>query len=168
MAGAPTKSWTPWPAAAVERSRTHPPGASGPGRQFDATPDHTRFIFLDPRSRRFWGDWDRADDDTVALLHAQAGRNPYDKDLADQVGELPTRSEDFRTRPARHDVRQHHLGAKPFHHPVVGDLHLTYESMDPPADGLTLVAYGTTPPASGWPSASRARPWRRTFPLPGE
>ncbi|MBB2914391.1 transcriptional regulator with XRE-family HTH domain [Streptosporangium becharense] len=110
-----------------------------------AVPNHARFIFLDPRSRLFWGDWDRAADDTVALLHAQAGRDPYDKDLTDLVGELSTRSEDFRTRWARHDVRQHHLGAKPFHHPVVGDLHLTYESLTLAADDLTLVAYGTQP-----------------------
>ncbi|MBN6054751.1 helix-turn-helix domain-containing protein [Nonomuraea sp. RK-328] len=110
-----------------------------------ATPNHARFIFLDPRSHQFWGDWDRAADDTVALLHAQAGRDPFDKDLTDLIGELSTRSDDFRTRWARHDVRQHHLGSKPFHHPVVGDLHLTYESMDLTVDNLTLVAYGTEP-----------------------
>ncbi|NUW33352.1 helix-turn-helix domain-containing protein [Nonomuraea sp. SMC257] len=110
-----------------------------------ATPNHARFIFLDQRSHQFWGDWERAADDTVALLHAQAGRDPYDKDLTDLVGELSTRSDDFRARWARHDVRQHHLGAKPFHHPVVGDLHLTYESLDLAADGLVLVAYGTEP-----------------------
>ncbi|MFI7131975.1 helix-turn-helix transcriptional regulator [Nonomuraea sp. NPDC050153] len=115
---------------------------------FDAAgpvPNHARFIFLDARSRLFWGNWERAADDTVALLHAEAGRDPYDKGLTDLVGELSTRSEDFRARWARHDVRRHHLGAKPFHHPVVGDLHLTYESMDLPADNLTLVAYGTEP-----------------------
>ncbi|MFC5744343.1 helix-turn-helix domain-containing protein [Actinomadura rugatobispora] len=110
-----------------------------------ATPNHARFIFLDPRSHDFWGDWERAADDTVALLQAQAGRDPYDKNLTDLVGELSTRSDDFRTRWARHDVRQHHQGAKPFHHPVVGDLHLTYESLDLAADNLTLVAYGTEP-----------------------
>ncbi|GAA4055702.1 helix-turn-helix transcriptional regulator [Actinomadura miaoliensis] len=110
-----------------------------------ATPNHARYIFLDPGSHQFWGDWDRAADDTVALLHAQAGRDPYDKDLTDLIGELSTRSDDFRARWARHDVRQHHIGTKPFHHPVVGDLHLTYESLDLPADGLTLVAYGTEP-----------------------
>lgn len=109
------------------------------------TPNHARFIFLDPRSRRFWGDWDRAADDTVALLHAQAGRDPYDKNLTDLVGELSTRSEDFRTRWARHDVRLHHIGTKPFHHPVVGELRLSYESLDLTADALTLVAYGAEP-----------------------
>jgi transcriptional regulator with XRE-family HTH domain len=110
-----------------------------------ATPNHARYIFLDPRSHTFWGDWERAADDTVALLHAQAGRDPRDKDLTDLIVELSTRSDDFRARWARHDVRQHHQGAKPFHHPVVGDLHLTYESLDLAADNLTLIAYGTEP-----------------------
>ncbi|MGR6919209.1 helix-turn-helix domain-containing protein [[Actinomadura] parvosata] len=108
-------------------------------------PNHSRFIFLDPRSRQFWGDWERAADTTVALLQAQAGRDPYDKDLTDLVGELSTRSDDFRTRWARHEVRLHHQGAKPFHHPVVGTLHLTYEALDLAADNLTVVAYGTEP-----------------------
>ncbi|MDL4816416.1 helix-turn-helix transcriptional regulator [Actinomadura opuntiae] len=110
-----------------------------------STPNHARFIFLDPRSREFWGDWERAADTTVALLHAEAGRDPYDKELTDLIGELSTRSDDFRARWARHDVIQHHIGAKPVHHPLVGELHLTYESLDLPADNLTLVAYGTEP-----------------------
>lgn len=117
-------------------------------------PNHARFIFLDPRSHLFWGDWERAAADTVALLHAQAGRDPYDKGLTDLVGELSTRSDDFRARWARHDVRQYHQGAKPFHHPVVGELHLTYESLELAADNLSLVAYGTEP---GSDSADKLR-----------
>ncbi|MFJ8628973.1 helix-turn-helix domain-containing protein [Kitasatospora sp. NPDC093550] len=110
-----------------------------------ATPNHGRFIFLDPRSRQFWGDWESAADNLVALLHAQAGRDPYDKDLTDLIGELSTRSDDFRTRWAGHDVRQYHQGAKAIHHPVVGTLHLAYESLDLPADGLILFTYGAEP-----------------------
>ncbi|MFD1538579.1 helix-turn-helix transcriptional regulator [Nonomuraea guangzhouensis] len=132
-----------------------------------ATPNHARFIFLDARSHLFWGDWERAADDTVALLHGQAGRDPYDKDLTDLVGELSTQSEDFRTRWARHDVRQHHLGAKPFHHPVVGDLHLTYESMDLPADGLTLVAYGTEPASDSEDKLRLLASWAATLDTAG-
>jgi hypothetical protein len=36
------------------------------------------------------------------------------------VGELSTRSEDFRTRWAAHNVRLHRTGVKHKHHPVVG------------------------------------------------
>ena len=83
------------------------------------------------------------------MLRTEAGRDPYDKELTDLVGELSTRSDDFRVRWAAHDVRLHRTGAKHIHHPVVGDLHLSYEVMDLPADpGLTLIAFsaeaGTT------------------------
>ena len=99
---------------------------------------------------QFWGDWERAADDTVAILRTEAGRDPYDKALTDLVGELCTRSDDFRVRWAAHDVRLHRTGVKHLHHPVVGDLHLTFEVLELAADpGLTLVAYsaeaGSTP-----------------------
>ena len=76
------------------------------------------------------------------MLRTEAGRDPYDKALTDLVGELSTRSDDFRVRWAAHDVRLHRTGLKHFHHPVVGDLHLSYEVIELPADpGLTLIAF---------------------------
>ena len=38
-----------------------------------------RFVFLDPRARTFYRDWEKAANDTVAVLRAAAGRNPYDR-----------------------------------------------------------------------------------------
>jgi hypothetical protein len=71
-------------------------------------------------------------------VRGEAGRNPHDCDLSDLVGELSTQSEEFRTRWARHDVRNHDTGAKRLHHPVVGQLELTFEVMTLMADpGLT-------------------------------
>lgn len=114
-----------------------------------------RFNFLDPRARDFWFDWERALDETVALLRTEAGRDPYDKGLSDLVGELSTRSDAFRTRWAAHDVRLHSTGAKHCRHPVVGELHLTYESMEMPgAPGLTLLVFTAEP---GTPSADGLR-----------
>jgi transcriptional regulator with XRE-family HTH domain len=103
-------------------------------------PNHARFAFLDPAARQFWLQWERLADDTVAILRTEAGRDPYDKDMTDLIGELCTRSDDFRTRWASHDVRLHRTGLKHYHHPVVGDLHLNFESMELAADpGLTLT-----------------------------
>jgi len=103
--------------------------------------NHARFAFLNPAARDFWIDWERIADDTVAVLRTEAGRDPYDKALTDLVGQLCTRSDDFRLRWAAHDVRLHRIGVKYFHHPVVGDLHLNFESMQLSADpGLTLTA----------------------------
>jgi len=36
--------------------------------------NHARFTFLDPRAHDFYPDWDRAANDGVALLRAEAGR----------------------------------------------------------------------------------------------
>jgi transcriptional regulator with XRE-family HTH domain len=109
-------------------------------------PNSARFVFLEPGSRDFYPDWDKAADDVVAVLRAAAGRDPYDRDLSDLVGELSTRSEDFRRRWAAHNVRQHITGIKHFHHPVVGDLDLTYDRLDLVADpGLTVFAYTAEP-----------------------
>jgi transcriptional regulator with XRE-family HTH domain len=110
-----------------------------------------RFNFLDPHAKDFYPDWNDAANTSVALLRTEAGRDPRDRDLTDLVGELATRSEDFRTRWAAHDVRLHRTGVKHFHHPVVGTLDLAFDAMDLPAEpGLTLTAYTAEP---GSPSA---------------
>jgi transcriptional regulator with XRE-family HTH domain len=57
--------------------------------------NHARFVFLSPRAPDFYRDWDRAVHDTVSILRTEAGRDPYDRDLSDLVGELSTRSEEF-------------------------------------------------------------------------
>ena len=114
-----------------------------------------RFTFLDPHARTFWGDWERVADDTVAMLRTDAGRDPYDKGLTDLVGELSTRSDAFRLRWAAHDVRLHRTGIKHIEHPVVGELHLSNELMDLPADpGLVLVAFSAD---AGTPSDDALR-----------
>src|SRR4029077_1243754 len=96
-----------------------------------------------------YGDWDRIGTETVAILRSAAGRDPYNRDLSDLVGELATQSEAFRTRWASHNVRFHNTGVKHFHHPVVGDLTLTFNRLDLAADtGLTLFTY-TAEPGSG-------------------
>jgi transcriptional regulator with XRE-family HTH domain len=101
-----------------------------------------RFTFLDPAAVDFYPEWERVANDLVAHLRSEAGRNPYDRGLSDLVGELSTRSDEFRTRWAAHNVRFHRAGTKRLHHPVVGDLELSYETMELPADaGLNLTVY---------------------------
>jgi hypothetical protein len=108
--------------------------------------NHARFIFFDDRARSFHLNWDRAADETVAILHTGAGRDPYDRALTDLVGELSTRSAEFRTRWATHNVRQHFSGIKHFRHPIVGELHLLFEAMELSADtGLSLYVYSPEP-----------------------
>ncbi len=117
------------------------------------TPNLARFQFLDPASRDFYPDWDLFAEMCVAIMRAEAGRDPHDKAIQDLVGELSTRSDTFRTLWAAHDVRTHGAGTKRFHHPVVGELTLAYEELAVTADPGTILMIYTAEPGS--PSAER-------------
>ena len=84
----------------------------------------------------------------MALLRTEAGRDPHSRELSDLVGELATRSDEFRTRWGAHNVRMHRTGVKQFRHPVVGDLELSFDAMSLPGEetaGLVLTAYTAEP-----------------------
>jgi hypothetical protein len=126
-------------------------------------PNLARFVFLDPASQTFYRDWEQLAEDVVALLRTEAGRNPYDKDLTDLIGELSTRSDRFSTWWAAHDVRLHRSGTKRLHHPLVGDLTLTYESMDLTADqNLRLNAYSAQPGSPDQDALNLIASWAAT------
>lgn len=109
-------------------------------------PNFARFTFLDPAARRFYPDWDFFANITVAMLRTEAGRHPHDRLLHELVGELSTRSDEFRRRWSAHDVRIHSSGTKHFHHAIVGDLHLAYETVDLRDDtGVALTVYAAEP-----------------------
>jgi transcriptional regulator with XRE-family HTH domain len=130
-------------------------------------PNIARFIFLDPASREFYVDWERLAADTVALLRAEAGRDPYDRALTDLVGELSTRSETFRTWWAAHNVRFHRTGVKHLHHPVVGDLTLGFESLELTADqSLRLNAYSAEPGSPSQDALNLLASWAATIDQP--
>ncbi|WP_369174533.1 helix-turn-helix domain-containing protein [Streptomyces sp. R28] len=105
-----------------------------------------RFQFLDPAGREFFPDWDASLNTTVSLLRTEAGRAPHDAELTGLIGELVTRSDEFRIAWAKHNVRLHHTGRKPFCHPEIGEIVLDFDAMALPAQpGLTLTAYSAEP-----------------------
>ncbi|GAB7044587.1 MULTISPECIES: helix-turn-helix transcriptional regulator [Catenuloplanes] len=112
------------------------------------TPNFARFTFLDSAAHRFYPDWERFADITVANLRTAAGVDPHDKGLHDLVGELSTRSDDFRRRWGAHNVRIHGSGVKEFHHRVVGDLALAYETVVLRAERDLMMTIYTAEPAS--------------------
>jgi MmyB-like transcription regulator ligand binding domain len=108
-----------------------------------------RFIFLNPCAGDFFADGQGIANDAVAILRAEAGRDPYDRRLSDLVGELSTRSEDFRVRWAAHNVKLGCTYVKTLHHPLVGDLTLTYEPLHLPNDpGQRIFVYTAEPDRS--------------------
>ena len=122
-----------------------------------------RFQFLDPCGRDYFPDWEESVNTTVSLLRTEAGRAPHDRDLTGLVGELATRSEEFRTAWAKHNVRLHHTGRKSFRHPAVGVLTLDFDAMELPAQpGLTLTAYSAAPGTADHDSLALLASWAAT------
>ncbi|MGP4099634.1 helix-turn-helix transcriptional regulator [Nonomuraea sp. KM90] len=117
---------------------------------FDALPvpqrNLARYYLLDPEARTRTGDWERIAAETVAMLRLEAGRYPHDRRLADLVGELTLRSPEFSSWWNDHRVLRRTHGTKVYHHPLVGELHFSYESLQPPGDNdQTLCVYNVEP-----------------------
>lgn len=113
--------------------------------------NHSRYLFLDPRSRRFYIDWETSAREAVSAMRLVAGHDPSDRALMALVGELATRSDDFRTWWGGHTVRTHSSGTKRIDHPVVGEMTVAFETLAlPSTPGVHIAAYTTEP---GSPSA---------------
>src|SRR5687767_9243739 len=110
--------------------------------------NHARFTFLNPSAHDLYPDWERAANDGVALLRAYAGRDPYDRDLTDLLGEFSTRRGEFPTRLASDNVHLHQIGAKRVRHPHVDELTLTIEMMELAADRDLNLLTNTAEPGS--------------------
>jgi transcriptional regulator with XRE-family HTH domain len=104
-----------------------------------------RFMFLDPRSRDFFPDWETLADDFAAAMRTESGRSPRDRALNNLIGDLAAGSTEFSARWARHNVRFHRTARKTMRNPLVGDIELTGDALDLPGEGLTLIAYTAEP-----------------------
>ena len=131
-------------------------------------PNSARFTFLDPAAADFYPEWDRVASELVAHMRSEAGRNSHDRQLSDLVGELSTRSDEFRVRWAAHNVRFHRTGAKHIRHPVVGELNLSYETMERSADdGLSVAVFTAEPGSESQQALDLLASWTAT-PEPSE
>jgi len=122
-----------------------------------------RFLFLSPAATEFFPDWEAIANDAVALLRAEAGRDPYNRRVSDLVGELSTRSEEFGVRWAAHNVKFHRTGTKRLHHPLVGDLFLAFEALELPGDsGQRINVYTAEPGSSSQEALDLLASWAST------
>jgi hypothetical protein len=135
----------------------------------DAAPLNTaRYLFLDPRSRSFYQDWDAVARESVSAMRLLAGHDPSDRQLSALVGELATRSAEFRTWWGSHTVRTHSTGTKRINHPIVGDMTLSYQTLT--VQSAPNVRLATYLAEIGTPSADALdllRSWTAT-PLPAD
>jgi transcriptional regulator with XRE-family HTH domain len=139
---------------------------------FDALPPRernmARYLFLDEGGRQLYVDWPAAARSVVASLHLYAGRNPHDPQLAELVGELSVHDADFRRWWADHDVYQRTHGTKRYRHPLVGELTLGYEALNPTGDPDQTLGLNTVEPGSPSEQALRLlASWTSTRPLDG-
>lgn len=105
-----------------------------------------RMTFLDPEGRRFYLDWQRAAEASVANLRATAGHRPDDPTLVALVAELSGGSPEFAEMWGRQTVRGKTHEAKQFHHRDVGPMTLDYQAFDVrSAPGQQLVVYQAEP-----------------------
>ncbi|MGN7222419.1 helix-turn-helix transcriptional regulator [Curtobacterium flaccumfaciens] len=146
------------PAVAMNRV-TSPAGSNALGRALlpdlfptDGPPlNSARYLFLDDRAKNFYLDWETSAREAVSALRLLAGQDPTDRALMALVGELATRSSDFRTWWGGHTVRTHATGTKRINHPVVGEMTLSFETLTlPSSDGIVIATYLAEP---GTPTA---------------
>jgi transcriptional regulator with XRE-family HTH domain len=105
-------------------------------------PNTARFVFLDPRARDFYADWPLACSMTAAMLRLEAGRDPLNGDLTALIGELSTRSPQFRQDWAERDVHEHRTGRKVYRHPEVGEIDMTFDVFAMPGEpGLSISTF---------------------------
>ncbi|MGW3107813.1 MmyB family transcriptional regulator [Streptomyces sp. NPDC001100] len=88
-----------------------------------------RYFFLHPAARELFHDWEWQITNCVARLRAIAGTAPDAPDLTNLVGELLLKSPDFAGLWERYEVTGRKPAQKTFHHPQVGTLTLTSQSL---------------------------------------
>ncbi|MGW0710267.1 helix-turn-helix transcriptional regulator [Streptomyces sp. NPDC002643] len=122
-----------------------------------------RFVFLGRAARRFYVEWELVARRAVGALRVEAGRNPYDRELSDLIGELSTRSDTFRVLWGAQDVHVFREGTKRFRHPLVGDLDLDHETVRWADDtGLVMTVYTAVPASAAEDGLKLLASWSAT------
>ncbi|MFD7364643.1 helix-turn-helix domain-containing protein [Nocardiopsis alba] len=103
-----------------------------PHLPFDTDDPHTRpslprLLFLDPRVREAYADWEAEARTYVAYLRLTSGKYPDDTRLAELVGELCMKDADFAAMWASGRVKACTQGTKRLRHPLVGALTVHFQ-----------------------------------------
>ncbi|GAB2520959.1 helix-turn-helix transcriptional regulator [Nocardia heshunensis] len=110
-----------------------------------------RYLFCSPSSRDFYVEWGEVAAVTVAQLRVTAGRFPCDTQAAALIAELSEAAPEFRRLWDDGDVEVRTHGAKPFRHPTLGVLRLSYENFDLAGSARQrIVAFTAEPDGRSW------------------
>ena len=92
-------------------------------------PNTSRMIFLDPHCRELYTDWKRKARAVVGNLRIAVGRHPEDPQLAALIGELTMKSQEFVAMWADHRITPCDAASYDLHHPVIGALTVTQQTL---------------------------------------
>ncbi|MFF9458650.1 helix-turn-helix transcriptional regulator [Streptomyces flaveolus] len=129
-----------------------------------------RAAFLEPQVRTLYRNWEEMSIRAVASLRALIGPDSRDPRVVDLVNELSLASPEFSRLWARYDVSPKGKGESHLQHPVVGELHLSYERLQIPGTGgqLLVVHHADPNTASGRKLAQLAADASHAHGQPGE
>lgn len=129
-------------------------GVNAPGRalldDFDAMPvderNMARWMFLNPRAKLVYRNWEQIAPQMVAVLRDAAGAGIRTEVLSRIVGELTVESPEFARMWADYRLFEHTYGVKLFFNETVGELKLNYETLPLPGDrGQNVIVYTADP-----------------------
>jgi transcriptional regulator with XRE-family HTH domain len=92
-------------------------------------PNMSRMLFLDPHCHELYGDWKRKVRAVVGNLRIAVGRHPEDPLLAGLIGELTMKSPAFVELWGDHRVIPCDAASYELHHPVVGTVTVTQQTL---------------------------------------
>jgi transcriptional regulator with XRE-family HTH domain len=107
-----------------------------------------RLVFLDRGARDLLPDWEDMARETAGLLRLAAGRNQDDPEIAHLVQELLAEGHEFRRFWEDLEVARMNSGARRFHHPVAGEMTLSFETLSVPDDSSQMLVIYTAAPGS--------------------
>jgi MmyB-like transcription regulator ligand binding domain len=112
-------------------------------------PSIPRMVFLDPLTRDLHRNWHEVARAHVAYLRLAAGRYPTDTLLAELIGELTMRSDEFATMWATGEVADCTTGTLHLQHPTVGATSVAYQVwLQPDSPDHRLEVYTPNDPSS--------------------
>ncbi|MFI0237688.1 helix-turn-helix domain-containing protein [Streptomyces sp. NPDC016845] len=119
-------------------------GPEDPARR----PNTSRMLFLDPHCQQLYADWERKARAVVGNLRVAVGRHPDDPLLAELIGELTMKSPEFVALWSDHRVAPCDAASYELHHPLVGTVTVTQQTLSiARAPEQTLIVC-TTPAGS--------------------
>ena len=122
--------------------------------------NHARYLFLDPRSKAFYLDWEKSARESASAMRLLAGQDPSDRLFNELVSQLKAGSTEFSEWWDDHTVRTHTSGIKRINHPVVGEMNIQFESLAlTSVPGMRLVTYLAEPASSSADALNLLRSW---------